>query len=440
MVKSGETPIHAAESNQLCDRNVVQHYGFLTTPQNRKLFFWFFESRNSPSTDPFVVWTNGGPGCSSLFGMFGELGPCFVRTDDTTTALNPFSWNNNANILFIDQPYGTGFSNYVGSGNRPVDSQQSAADFGAFIQLFMKQFPQYANLDFHITGESYAGRYVPNMASGIVKVNLKSIAMGNSLWDPLTQYKYYSAQACRSPYPPILSTSQCASIDRYYTNTCGPLIQQCYNNPSSNTTCSRATSSCNNGILGVDISPAGMYDVRVPQQDDPYRGDYESYLQQSYVRTALGVGSATYTQCSNSVYSNYVNSGDWMRPYHTLIPQILAKNVRVLLYAGDADYICNAIGNKAAAFALTWPGKSGFNAAPTNAWTVNGQAAGQSWAYQNFAFVTVYEAGHMMPENQPERAQALIQEWLKGNVVSGSYTVTGYNGLTMDTSSQNPIP
>ncbi|KAI8869960.1 alpha/beta-hydrolase [Ramicandelaber brevisporus] len=437
-----------SQPNQLCDRNVAQHYGYMTTPQGRRLFFWFFESRRSPSKDPFVVWSNGGPGCSSLFGLFGELGPCFARPDNKTTALNPFSWNNVANMLFIDHPFGVGFSNYTdtSTSGRPVDSEQAAADFGAFIQLFMKQFPKYAKLDFHITGESYSGRYIPNMAThllnqsgpDIIKVNLKSIALGNPMLEPLTQYKYFSAQACRSPYPPILNQTVCAEFDKIYDTQCAPLIEQCYSDPRNGTICSNAKNVCD-AIPGYDISPASPYDVRIPQQPDSYRGAFDQYLSQDYVRSTLGV-KVDYIECSDEVYDVFVASGDWMRPHHRLIPPLLSKGIRVLIYAGDADYACSAIGIKAAVFALEWAGKSGFAKAPKRNWSVNGKVAGESWKYRNFAYVSVFEAGHMVPTNQPERALAMITTWLEGGVVAGHYRVSGYKGLTMESASKNPIP
>lgn len=93
----------------------------------RHLFFYFFESRSDPSKDDVIFWTNGGPGCSSSLGLFMELGasnlprrrdldidiqtlgPCRVTQPNATT-FNPFAWNENANIFFVDQPIGVGFS------------------------------------------------------------------------------------------------------------------------------------------------------------------------------------------------------------------------------------------------------------------------------------------------------------------------------------------
>ncbi|KAK6227430.1 serine carboxypeptidase [Colletotrichum tabaci] len=73
-------------------------------------FFWFFEARKAPENAPLAIWLNGGPGGSSIMGLLEENGPCFVNEDSKTTRLNPWSWNNEVNLLYIDQPTQVGFS------------------------------------------------------------------------------------------------------------------------------------------------------------------------------------------------------------------------------------------------------------------------------------------------------------------------------------------
>ena len=70
----------------------------------------FFEARQSPKKAPLVLWLNGGPGATSMQGTLRENGPCFVGDDSNSTYLNPWSWNNEANVLYVDQPLHTGFS------------------------------------------------------------------------------------------------------------------------------------------------------------------------------------------------------------------------------------------------------------------------------------------------------------------------------------------
>ena len=83
--------------------------GYIDVGDSKNLFYWMFESRNDPSTDPVLLWMSGGPGCSSQLALFGENGPYIVE-DDLSLTLNPQSWNNNATVIWVDQPVGTGFS------------------------------------------------------------------------------------------------------------------------------------------------------------------------------------------------------------------------------------------------------------------------------------------------------------------------------------------
>jgi hypothetical protein len=104
-----------------------------------------------------------GPGCSSLTGLFMELGPSRINKEGTKPIHNPYSWNNNASVIFLDQPLNVGYS----YGDESVsDTVAASKDVYALLVLFFKQFPEYKDLEFHIAGESYAGHYIPVFASG----------------------------------------------------------------------------------------------------------------------------------------------------------------------------------------------------------------------------------------------------------------------------------
>ena len=83
--------------------------GFIALTPDDDLFFWLFRARSTPETAPLTVWLTGGPGCASELAIFYENGP-FSINDDLSLRKNEFSWNNQANMLYVDQPIGTGFS------------------------------------------------------------------------------------------------------------------------------------------------------------------------------------------------------------------------------------------------------------------------------------------------------------------------------------------
>ncbi|CAG8556151.1 14332_t:CDS:2, partial [Ambispora leptoticha] len=134
-------------SSNLCDPNVKQYSGYLDLSPNESYFFWFFESRKDPGSAPLTVWLNGGPGCSSMIGLFQELGPCQPINKGQSMTLNPHSWNQVSNLLFIDEPFGTGFSF---DASKVSSTEQAASKLYLFLQSFFNRFPEYAKLDFHI--------------------------------------------------------------------------------------------------------------------------------------------------------------------------------------------------------------------------------------------------------------------------------------------------
>ena len=179
----------------------------LNRTHDAHMFYMYFESRSpeTASTDPLVLWMTGGPGCSSELAVFYENGP-FRIEDDLSLSENPFGWDVGHNVLFIDQPVGTGFSYTSDPSDDVTSEKQVADDVLDFLLEFLDQKPELLQNDLFVTGESYAGHYVPAVASRIVEhngnaarktaaLNLKGIAIGNGLTDPGIQYGAYADYA-----------------------------------------------------------------------------------------------------------------------------------------------------------------------------------------------------------------------------------------------------
>jgi len=406
------------------DPNVKQYSGYLDDEENDKhLFYWFFESRSNPKEDPVVLWLNGGPGCSSLTGLFMELGPSSV-TKDGKLKFNPASWNNNASVIFLDQPVNVGYSYSGGSVSNTV---AAGKDVYALLTLFFEQFPEYAKQDFHIAGESYAGHYIPVFASEILShkkrnINLKSVLIGNGLTDGLTQYEYYEPMACgKGGYPAVLGESECQAMKDAYPR-CANLIQQCYDSESV-WSCVPASLYCNNAMMGpYQRTGTNVYDIRGPCKDSsnlcyPDLGWISKFLNQRSVIEALGAEVDGYESCNFDINRNFLFAGDWMKPYHQLVPGILAQ-IPVLIYAGDADFICNWLGNHAWTEALVWPGQKDFNNVELGKFTMadSGKHVGDIKSSGNLTFLRIFQAGHMTPMDQPESSLEFFNRWLNGKI------------------------
>ena len=124
------------------------------------MFFWFFPAQNGAADAPVLLWLQGGPGASSLFGLFTEIGPIYIDANGNIQN-RPISWNKNYNLLFIDNPVGTGYS-FTSNENGYARSQEDVArDLYSALTQFFQIYDSYAKNPFYVTGESYAGKYVP---------------------------------------------------------------------------------------------------------------------------------------------------------------------------------------------------------------------------------------------------------------------------------------
>lgn len=404
--------------------NATNFAGYVTVNKTRHLFYWFFESRSSPETDPFVLWMTGGPGCSSLVALFYENGPYHISKTGPLTnfTLNPYSWNTAANILFIDQPVGAGYS-YADPGDPGVFTEKAMAEnMWEFFQNFFVAYPKYSKLQFFIFGESYAGHYVPALSAYIVAanptaptvINIQGAAVGNGLVDPLIQYAYYADFALEHQ---LVKQAE-YDVMKAAVKPCQALIKECQQTPLGIVDCENAYVVCNYAeVVPIELTGINLYDVREKCQVPPLCYDFsrlEALAKDSSFMTALGVRGHSWKECNRITEEKLVLAGDWMLQYQQSIPSLLASGGRVMIYAGEDDFICNWLGNVEWTKVMVWPGQAAYNAAPNITWTAkDGSVAGSTVSANNFTFVKVLNAGHMVPMNQPENALDMMLRFIR---------------------------
>ncbi|TMW66302.1 hypothetical protein Poli38472_004067 [Pythium oligandrum] len=411
-----------------CD-SVQQESGYikLANRVDDHYFYWYFESRDEPANDPLVVWLSGGAGCSSIMALFVENGPCHIK-DDITPEYNPHSWNTRANVIWLDQPSNTGFS-YAASEDVDHDAEDVGANFYAFLQGFLDKHPELHGRPLFVTGESYAGHYIPNIANRIMqqktndeRINLKGIAIGNGLMNPilqlehtldmvdnqynvtlLTDKEYEQALAAQTKYASIGNEYLATGKQEYFA----ALVE-----------------GWQRIMTPFSTSRRNPYDIREPC--------YEAYLVDCYdvsttkiflnlenVKAELNaLPTKHWLECNASISAPFFG-GDAVQNHATLIADLLnTTDLRVLLYVGDADTICNWHGVKAVATGLEWKHQDEFNAAEECLYFTSNYSvtAGSIKSYKDqLTLLRLFNAGHMVPHDQPAVALEMINTFIHGD-------------------------
>uniref|UniRef100_A0ACD6AAY2 Uncharacterized protein n=1 Tax=Avena sativa TaxID=4498 RepID=A0ACD6AAY2_AVESA len=198
---------------------------------SRALFYYFVEAEIDPATKPLVLWLNGGPGCSSLgVGAFSENGP--FRPSGQRLVKNEYSWNKEANVIYLETPAGVGYSYSADAAYyQGVDDKVTATDNMVFMQRWLEKFPQYKGRELYISGESYAGHYIPQLAEAMVDYNkkdrifnLKGLALGNPVLEFTTDFnsraEYFWSHGLISDSTYRIFTSVC-NYSRYVSEYYG---------------------------------------------------------------------------------------------------------------------------------------------------------------------------------------------------------------------------
>ncbi|OWM70172.1 hypothetical protein CDL15_Pgr026022 [Punica granatum] len=362
----------AQESDRIIElpgqpRNVgfAQYSGYVTVNQQagRALFYWLVESPVSrgPASRPLVLWLNGGPGCSSVaYGAAEEIGPFRIRPYGKTLYSNPYAWNNLANILFLESPAGVGFSyTNTTSDLYTAGDNRTAEDAYIFLVNWFERFPQYKHRDFYITGESYAGHYVPQLSQIVYErnkgiknpaINFKGFMVGNAVTDDYHDY--------------------IGTFEYWWTHG---LI--------SDSTYKALRVACDSGSSqhpSIDCMKALTIAEAEQGNIDPYS---------IFTRPCNSTGS---------LKQNLRGHYPWMSRAYDPCTE-----------SGDTDAVVPLTASRYSIDALKLPTLTNWYP-----WYDNGKVGGWSQIYKGLTFVTVTGAGHEVPLHRPRQAFILFRSFL----------------------------
>jgi len=437
---------------------------------DKKLFYWLFEPSDADKNAdaPLVIWLNGGPGCSSMDGLFLENGPFrLVRTEDGkswTMEMNEYSWHTMpAYMLYIDQPVGTGLS-FTHKNNYCRSDGEVNSDFYNFIQNFLLLYKDEMltedstrmKRDFFFSGESHAGHYIPSMMDYILKkndeidastkpsenifINLIGGAIGNGWVDP---YHQYAGATVAAGYG-LIDFSQWANLnskeDKCHmemnngnldANICFDLIDDIV--------------GASNGISGAKIS---SYDIRLWELPGPREFPFghkavEAYLGrpsaaqrpahntnppmdpsdevlESLHATEATAAKQTYKECTDPPW-DALSHQDGKGVVQELVRVLNHKSKPLILFFnGVYDLTCNHAGNERLLDMLPWQHTQEWITAKRYAWdTTNRQKdslkpAGYVKSFRNLIFLKVLDSGHMVPMDQPNVALDMMRTFING--------------------------
>uniref|UniRef100_A0ACD5U9Q2 Uncharacterized protein n=2 Tax=Avena sativa TaxID=4498 RepID=A0ACD5U9Q2_AVESA len=421
----------------------AQYSGYVAVDavKKRSLFYYFAEAELDPATKPLVLWLNGGPGCSSVgVGAFSENGP--FRPSGNVLVRNEYSWNKEANMLYLESPAGVGFSystdpSFYGG----VGDSMTARDNLKFLQGWFAKFPRYKGRDLYITGESYAGHYVPQLAQRMVEFNkkeklfnLKGIALGNPVLEFSTDFnsraEFFWSHGLISDSTYNIFTTVCnysRYVSEYYHGSISQVCDRVMNQVTRET--SRFVDKYD-VTLDVCISSVLMQSkILTPKPSQQLNRELDvcvedetmNYLNRKDVQRAMHArldGVPKWTVCSSVLEYKQL---DLKIPTINIVGALVKAGIPVLVYSGDQDSVIPLTGSRTLVHRLAK--RLQLNATvPYRVWFEGKQVGGWTQVFgDTLSFATIRGASHEAPFSQPERSLVLFRAFLASRPLPESF-------------------
>ncbi|XP_009586680.1 serine carboxypeptidase-like 42 [Nicotiana tomentosiformis] len=415
-----------------------QYAGYVDVDEKagRSLFYYFVEAEKDADKLPLTLWLNGGPGCSSIGGgAFTELGPFFPRGDGRGLRRNTKSWNKASNLLFIESPAGVGWSYSNTSSDYTCGDDSTAKDMLTFMIRWYAKFSELKSKPLFLTGESYAGHYIPQLANVILdynkqsndfKFNLKGVAIGNPLLrldrDVPAVYEYYWSHGMISDEIYLRIKEHCNFDDYEFPVphnepiSCNQAIDEAYKIISDYI-------NVYDVILDVCYPSIVQQELRLHKQvtkmsvgvDVCMTSERYFYFNLPEVQKALHANRTNlpyeWSMCSDVLNYSQSDGDTDMLPS---LKNIIQHDVPLWIFSGDQDSVVPLIGSRTLVRELA----NDLNLKTTvayGAWFHKGQVGGWQVEYgHKLTFATVRGAAHMVPYAQPSRALHLFSSFVHG--------------------------
>ncbi|ORX71153.1 alpha/beta-hydrolase [Linderina pennispora] len=409
--KAGEQPLHESYAGHITVRQFTPDSG-AENSGTAKLFYWYFPAI-APKVEkpPLALWIQGGPGSSSMIGLFTEMGPLELTDDGQFTRRN-ITWANEYNFLVVDQPVGTGFSSSGDFRDGYVTNMRAVGkDMWKFMQEFYALRPELREHEFFVFSESYGGKFVPaigvyfdeqNQKLGeghLERINLKGLSIGNSWVHPPLQILAHGGIGFAWG---LLDANQADTVD---------LLAFKALNHTMLGDLARGTDARNLMFDYFKNVTGGInwYDIR--QRNHQYKRTYlDRGLNQPVVRKALHSEDIAYGK-DWGVYYHLME--DIMRTTAPLFPYLLER-MPVNLNQGQFDFRDGVAGNTLWINELEWTNKHKFALADRDQWWIGNELSGYMRQGGGLSHWVILNAGHMSPGDQPEACLNMVNRIIKG--------------------------